>query len=205
MDGRISTRRVAFLSPCAYAATQRGIWRVGGVAAAGAVTSRKRAGLWQGGFGASIAFADPATVRTLAPVAVAAGVRPSTVDALRTPIAHLPPHAGATRRAMIIYTAARPTAEGRGLDPRRSAQVSSLVEAWGWSPADRVLLTLPMHHVHGVINGLGCAVAVRATARSARSRPRSSGTACLWRYHCLHRRPDDLSPPDCLMGSGPEW
>jgi len=43
------------------------------------------------------------------------------------------------------------------------AQISSLVSAWGWRPTDRLLLCLPLHHVHGVINGLGSALAVRAT------------------------------------------
>jgi malonyl-CoA/methylmalonyl-CoA synthetase len=43
------------------------------------------------------------------------------------------------------------------------AQISSLVDAWGWSPRDRLLLVLPLHHVHGIVNGLGTALAVSAT------------------------------------------
>jgi len=43
------------------------------------------------------------------------------------------------------------------------AQISSLVSAWDWRPTDRMLLTLPLHHVHGIINGLGSALAVHAT------------------------------------------
>ena len=43
------------------------------------------------------------------------------------------------------------------------AQISSLISAWRWTPADRLLLVLPLHHVHGIINGLGCALAIRAT------------------------------------------
>jgi malonyl-CoA/methylmalonyl-CoA synthetase len=43
------------------------------------------------------------------------------------------------------------------------AQIASLIEAWRWTPADRLLLTLPLHHVHGIINGLCSALAVRAT------------------------------------------
>jgi malonyl-CoA/methylmalonyl-CoA synthetase len=37
------------------------------------------------------------------------------------------------------------------------------VQAWAWRPSDRLLLVLPLHHVHGIINGLGSALAVRAT------------------------------------------
>ena len=38
------------------------------------------------------------------------------------------------------------------------AQIAALVEAWGWSPDDHLLLVLPLHHVHGIINGLGSAL-----------------------------------------------
>ena len=41
--------------------------------------------------------------------------------------------------------------------------MAALVEAWEWRPSDRLLLVLPLHHVHGIINGLGSALAVRAT------------------------------------------
>jgi malonyl-CoA/methylmalonyl-CoA synthetase len=43
------------------------------------------------------------------------------------------------------------------------AQIASLVEAWEWTPSDRLLLALPLHHVHGIINGLGSSLAVYAT------------------------------------------
>ena len=43
----------------------------------------------------------------------------------------------------------------------------------GWTPADRLLLMLPLHHVHGIINGLGSALAVRATCEIL---PRSTPT-----------------------------
>jgi malonyl-CoA/methylmalonyl-CoA synthetase len=42
------------------------------------------------------------------------------------------------------------------------AQVASLVEAWGWTSNDRLLLVLPLHHVHGIVNGLASALAVSA-------------------------------------------
>lgn len=75
------------------------------------------------------------------------------------------PHLGATRRAMIIYTSGT-TARPKGVVTTHAnigAQIASLVEAWEWSPADRLLLALPLHHVHGIINGLGSALAVAAT------------------------------------------
>jgi malonyl-CoA/methylmalonyl-CoA synthetase len=66
---------------------------------------------------------------------------------------------------MIIYTSGT-TGRPKGVVSTHEnigAQISSLVQAWGWSPADHLLLVLPLHHVHGVINGLGSALAVRAT------------------------------------------
>lgn len=38
------------------------------------------------------------------------------------------------------------------------AQVVSLSSAWGWSASDRILLHLPLHHVHGVVNVLACSL-----------------------------------------------
>lgn len=35
-----------------------------------------------------------------------------------------------------------------------TAQARSLIDAWSYSPSDRLLHVLPLHHIHGVINGL---------------------------------------------------
>jgi len=53
-----------------------------------------------------------------------------------------------------------------------SAQITALIEAWGWTAADRILLVLPLHHVHGIVNvvccalwaGAGCAILPRFDA-----------------------------------------
>jgi malonyl-CoA/methylmalonyl-CoA synthetase len=39
-----------------------------------------------------------------------------------------------------------------------TAQVRSLVTAWEWRAADRIILVLPLHHVHGIVNVLTCAL-----------------------------------------------
>ena len=44
-----------------------------------------------------------------------------------------------------------------------TAQITSLVEAWEWSADDRILLCLPLHHVHGIINVVSCALWSGAT------------------------------------------
>src|SRR5690606_25334147 len=116
--------------------------------------------------GASAVIAAPKSAAVLAPLAAAAGARflTTTMALAAEPAASLP-HVGAPRRAMIIYTSGT-TGRPKGAVSTHAnigAQIASLVSAWQWSPSDRLLLVLPLHHVHGVINGLGSALAVRAT------------------------------------------
>jgi malonyl-CoA/methylmalonyl-CoA synthetase len=42
------------------------------------------------------------------------------------------------------------------------AQVETLVGAWQWTSEDHILCVLPLHHVHGVVNVVGCALYVGA-------------------------------------------
>jgi malonyl-CoA/methylmalonyl-CoA synthetase len=161
--------RVAFLTApgFAYAAVQRAVWRAGGVAVPLAV-SHPPAELDYviRDAGASVVVGDAAFRATLAPLARAARARLVIAeDALLAAPADGLPHLGSHRRAMIIYTSGT-TGRPKGVVSTHQiigAQISSLVSAWGWSPFDRLLLVLPLHHVHGIINGLGCALAVRAT------------------------------------------
>ena len=171
LDGRsdLEQARVAFLVPpsFAYAAVQRGIWRAGGVAVPLA-TSHPPAELDYviRDAGAGIVVSHPSVAAMLGPVARAAGARFMTTDeALAAPPLPHAPHIGSPRRAMIVYTSGT-TGRPKGAVTTHAnigAQVASLVSAWGWSPRDRLLLVLPLHHVHGIINGLGSALAVRAT------------------------------------------
>jgi malonyl-CoA/methylmalonyl-CoA synthetase len=160
--------RVAFfVAPgFGYAAVQRGIWRAGGVAVPLAL-SHPPAELDYviRDAGASAVVADDAGAPTLEPLARQAGARFLTAAAAMagTPPSALP-HLGATRRALIVYTSGT-TGRPKGVVTTHAnigAQISALVEAWGWSPHDRLLLVLPLHHVHGIINGLGSALAVSA-------------------------------------------
>ena len=81
---------------------------------------------------------------------------------------NLPAHAAAgplpaitgQRRAMILYTSGT-TSRPKGAVATHAnitAQITTLVEAWEWSPDDRILLCLPLHHVHGIINVVSCAL-----------------------------------------------
>jgi malonyl-CoA/methylmalonyl-CoA synthetase len=165
----LNQTRVAFLvSPsCAYAAVQRGIWRAGGVAVPLAVSHPPpELDYVIRDSGASVVVADAAGASRVAGLARAARARfLSAADALAAAPAEGLPHLGSSRRAMIIYTSGTTGRPKGAVSSHQNigAQIGSLVEAWRWSPSDRLLLALPLHHVHGVINGLGCALAVRAT------------------------------------------
>jgi malonyl-CoA/methylmalonyl-CoA synthetase len=161
--------RVAFLiAPSfAYAAVQRGVWRAGGVAVPLAV-SHPPAELEYviRDSGASVVVAGPGFEEVLAPLAKATRARfVRAADALQAAPAAELPHLPSSRRALIIYTSGT-TGKPKGAVSTHEnvgSQVAALVQAWAWRPSDRLLLVLPLHHVHGIINGLGSALAVRAT------------------------------------------
>jgi malonyl-CoA/methylmalonyl-CoA synthetase len=88
----------------------------------------------------------------------------TTTTALAASMADDLPHLGSNRRAMIVYTSGTTGRPKGAVSTHQNigAQIAALVEAWQWTPSDRLLLTLPLHHIHGIINGLGSALAVRA-------------------------------------------
>jgi malonyl-CoA/methylmalonyl-CoA synthetase len=165
----LNQTRVAFFVPpsFAYAAVQRGVWRAGGVAVPLAI-SHPPAELDYviRDSGASVVVSDPASASLLMPLAKGARARfLTTTMALKASMADDLPHLGSNRRAMIIYTSGTTGRPKGAVSTHQNigAQIAALVEAWRWTPSDRLLLTLPLHHIHGIINGLGSALAVRAT------------------------------------------
>jgi len=143
--------------------TQWGIWRAGGVAVPLAV-SHPPAELEYviQDAEASIVVAHADYAAALRPLATAAGARLLDAAAIAerpAPGSRLPDVAP-QRRAMIIYTSGT-TGKPKGVVTTHAnirAQIGSLVTAWEWSADDRILLVLPLHHVHGIINVLSCAL-----------------------------------------------
>ena len=64
------------------------------------------------------------------------------------------PQVTADRKALIIYTSGT-TSRPKGVVTTHDiikAQITTLTNAWGWTKEDYILHTLPLHHVHGIIN-----------------------------------------------------
>lgn len=64
------------------------------------------------------------------------------------------------RSALIIYTSGT-TGKPKGVVSTHAiieSQIGTLVEAWQWTESDHILNVLPLHHVHGLVNVLLCAL-----------------------------------------------
>jgi malonyl-CoA/methylmalonyl-CoA synthetase len=157
-EGRVAY----FVSPgFEHAAIQWGIWRAGGVAVPLALSHpRPELEYVIRDAGASIVVADAPAEETLRPLAHAADARfVTTVRALSAGAWRLPAIAD-SRRAMMVYTSGT-TGKPKGVVTTHAnlrAQITALITAWEWTAADRILLVLPLHHVHGIVNVLACAL-----------------------------------------------
>jgi len=170
LDGRDDLRetRVAFLVAPGFdwIAIQWGIWRAGGIAVP-LPMSHPPAELDYliRDSGASIVIADADNAAVIEPVSVSCDALFHLCDAMTgAPASTIPTTparpAIAARRALIVYTSGT-TGRPKGVVTTHgalSAQIQSLIAAWEWTSNDRTLLVLPLHHVHGILNIVSCAL-----------------------------------------------
>jgi malonyl-CoA/methylmalonyl-CoA synthetase len=167
----LQEQRVAFLIPPGfeYVATLWGIWRAGGIAVPLCVSHpRPELEYVITNSGASIIVAHPNFEAILRSRSVSAGESLAqehnlrfilTSETLPSNIGRLP-DIDITRRALILYTSGT-TGKPKGVVTTHQniqAQVTSLITAWEWTSDDRILHILPLHHIHGIINVLTCAL-----------------------------------------------
>jgi len=159
--------RIAFMIEPSfdYVATQWAIWRAGGIAVPLCITYPEEALLYVAEdtqctqIIASSLYADLALS-----VAIKANSHFSLVDDCISTVTDLP-NIDESRKAMILYTSGT-TSKPKGVVTTHetiTAQIKSLIEAWHWSSKDHTLCVLPLHHVHGIINVIGCAMWSGAT------------------------------------------
>jgi len=160
--------RVAFLCPPGinYVATQWAIWQAGGIAVPlCTVHPPNELQYVVQDSAASIVVSHPSYATVLSPIAQAQQCRFLCYD-LAMEIPSIPaaapplPDVSLQQRAMILYTSGT-TGKPKGVVSTHaniSAQIQTLVEAWQWDSQDHILHVLPLHHTHGIINKLCCAM-----------------------------------------------
>jgi malonyl-CoA/methylmalonyl-CoA synthetase len=159
----LEERPVTFLAPPGfqYVALQWGIWRAGGIAVPLSLSyPRPELEYVIEDTAPAAVVAHPDFVDRVESIAVGRGLRfAQSTDTLEHSLGELPTVA-TSRRAMILYTSGT-TGKPKGVVTTHdhiTAQITSLIEAWEWTEDDRILEFLPLHHVHGIVNVISCAL-----------------------------------------------
>ncbi|MCP9747461.1 acyl-CoA synthetase [Lacihabitans sp. CS3-21] len=172
-EADLHQKRVAFMvSPgFEYVAFQWGIWRAGGVAVPLCITYPLPSLKYVlEDTAAEIVIAGPEYEEILKPLLHAKTFifykssdfsNEIEIDS-RTSVL---PDITTDRNAMILYTSGT-TSLPKGVvttHDNLEAQISTLVDAWQWTSSDHTICVLPLHHVHGIVNVISCALWSGAT------------------------------------------
>ncbi|KAB8078661.1 hypothetical protein BDV29DRAFT_187791 [Aspergillus leporis] len=166
--GDLDERRIAFLTPNGYdyVVTQWAVWAAGGVCVPLCTTHPVKELLYTiGDSDPSIIILHPSFGHFETPLREATqdsipfmALAPFTQNTTPTSI-KLPPfnaQCPLDRRALMIYTSGT-TSNPKGCVTTHkniTFQAECLIKAWQYTPSDHLIHVLPLHHVHGVINGL---------------------------------------------------
>jgi malonyl-CoA/methylmalonyl-CoA synthetase len=170
LDGRadLHETRVALLTPPGrdYVTAQWATWLAGGISVPLCLThpaAEMEYVLADSGASVLVVHPDHADTATRLAAARRAAGQPLRIVATDSLAAAAPaplPPIDASRRALVVYTSGT-TGKPKGAVATHAslrAQIECLVEAWEWTSADRILHVLPLHHVHGIVNVLCCAL-----------------------------------------------
>ncbi|HZY78436.1 MAG TPA: acyl-CoA synthetase [Cyclobacteriaceae bacterium] len=155
--------RVAFMiSPgFEYVATQWAIWRAGGMAVPLCITYPPPSLLYViENTGAEIVVMTKEYEQVVLPLIESKAIRLVLLEDLKSIELSKLPEFSSDRKAMILYTSGTTSLPKGVVTTHKNieAQVVSLIDAWKWTSNDHIVCVLPLHHVHGVINVVSCAL-----------------------------------------------
>ncbi len=159
----LNEARVGFIVPSSfeYVSVLLGIWRAGGIAVPLCVSHpdpELEYVIRQSGAG--MVIAHPQFEERLRVLADNNKARFSAMDEVFSSKVRDLPDIDESAKAMIVYTSGT-TSRPKGVVTTHAnirAQIVSLVQSWGWADSDNILNVLPLHHVHGIVNILLCAL-----------------------------------------------
>ncbi len=163
--------RVAFLIPASvdYVTALHGIWRAGGIAIPLNVASAESE--WEHcltSTGVTRVIAGEPQLSAIRALCNRLSIDVNTVTDLLSDADSALPVVSTDRRALIVFTSGT-TSKPKGVVTTHAnvgAQISTLIDAWEWRADDVIPLFLPLHHVHGIINVLSCALCAGATVHA---------------------------------------
>ncbi len=155
--------RITFLVPPSfeYTAIQWGIWMAGGIAVPLCVLHPLPSIEYVlKDTQAKMVIAHPDYMGFLSPLEKENGVSIVALTPVLENRSAVLPDIRMEQRAMILYTSGT-TSKPKGVVTTHAniqAQITTLVNAWEWQQDDYILNILPLHHVHGIINVMSCAL-----------------------------------------------
>ena len=172
----LNEERVAILLPASldYVTALHGVWRAGGIAVPlNTASAEIELEHYLSSTGVTRLVADPGQwrsgqglcARLRIELLAVADVLAEAPGRARVSNARQLPAIGSGRRAMILFTSGT-TGKPKGVVMTHRAiraQITRLVNAWRWSEDDVIPLFLPLHHAHGIVNVLSCALWSGAT------------------------------------------
>ncbi len=159
----LNEARVAYLVPAGidYVAAQWGIWRAGGIAVPLSLSATEMELEYTlSDSQSSVVATTSEHVGKIQGLCERLNLKPVVVDQAGPADVSRLPEIDRRRSAMILYTSGT-TSKPKGVVSTHAniqAQIESLVKAWKWQSSDSIPLFLPLHHIHGIINILSCAL-----------------------------------------------
>ncbi|EDN10726.1 conserved hypothetical protein [Histoplasma mississippiense (nom. inval.)] len=177
LAGDLEERRIAFLTPAGYdyVVCQWAVWATGGLTGltiTGTTHPAKEIIYTITDSDPSLIILHPSfshmktAIREACPDIPFFDLTPF-VASTKSPVPLPPFHASLpqSRRALMIYTSGT-TSNPKGCVTTHkniTFQSECLAKAWEYTPADHLIHVLPLHHVHGIINGLTATLLAGAT------------------------------------------